>query len=101
MFNILPLLQHTYRSSLILLKTPFSIKQTKKLKETCNKKQIRMSKEIKKSMCKKCTLLMVPTITCDSYVYEKQGRRLRIRCFNCENINDYYVGDNIVSDSNI
>ncbi|ELA47195.1 hypothetical protein VCUG_01295 [Vavraia culicis subsp. floridensis] len=91
--EILPILQHIYNTSLILIHSPnLSIRQTRKLKMLCNRKQIRMCREVKRSMCKRCSFLMVPGVSCDSEMYVSKGYRIKMVCWHCGNVNDYFVG---------
>lgn len=73
-----------------------SIFQTQKLIKICHKKQIRLTREIKKSLCHNCSYIMVPFDTCSVFIsksQKNQGYRIYMKCFWCYNVNDYFIGN--------
>lgn len=48
------------------------------------KKKVRLPREVKRSLCKTCKMLLVPAATCTSRVQrDSSGLHLRTACFYC------------------
>ena len=47
--------------------------------------QYTLPKELKKKFCKKCNMLLIPGISCETKL-NKTTKTMDIKCFNCSNI---------------
>ncbi|RVD91447.1 RNase P subunit Rpr2 [Tubulinosema ratisbonensis] len=82
--NLLNQLTYLFNISYKLapIKTPY----IKKLLALSEKYQIRLSKQIKRSICKKCKSILIANLNCESKVERKsEGMCLITVCFSCKN----------------